>query len=356
MKHYWRMKLGLIALALTCTACGGERQYVPEVDTDAVKVEVVRFEQLLFGLDTNNLAAELKALEAKYPDFSEVYFSRIVPIYGRPNPVEHLKGYLQFQPAQEIYDTVQQAYPELDDIEQEAASMLAFRKYYFPERPIPQLFSCNSEYAYNVFLGPSFIGFALDNFLGPQHKDYYSPQVNQPMYLTRTYTKEHIVPRMAYVIADDIVGPPTGPRLIDQMINEGKRYFLVKSFLPYTHDTLIYAMPPVQIATCEQGEKSLYEVLSRDVEGGRNLLYEDDPRRFRKFIEPGPFNPKSPSDLPGGSAAWLGAQMVMQYAERLRENLQSGFDSPQARDQALVQAVLKENDVKAFLSKYKPRK
>ncbi|MEM6831500.1 MAG: hypothetical protein AAF551_13400, partial [Bacteroidota bacterium] len=94
LQNYWTsMKpesnyfLLLTSLCLILTFClGGCRdksKNIPDVSEIEVPLNIVRFDQALFSLDTNNMEAELEDLTQSYPDFSQVYFGNLLGAYDK---------------------------------------------------------------------------------------------------------------------------------------------------------------------------------------------------------------------------------------------------------------------------------
>ena len=72
-----KLTLGLLAVSLFMS-CGGNN--IPDVDSVADQIDLVRFDQMLMDLDTNNLAEGLKTLEAEESDIFNLYFRQLIPL------------------------------------------------------------------------------------------------------------------------------------------------------------------------------------------------------------------------------------------------------------------------------------
>lgn len=51
-------------------------------------------------------------------------------------------------------------------------------------------------------------------------------------YLTRTFDKDYLTKKTIDLIVEDITGSPGGVRLLDYMVHNGKKLYLLKKFLP----------------------------------------------------------------------------------------------------------------------------
>ena len=121
--------------------------------------------------------------------------------------------------------------------------------------------------------------------------------------------------------------------------------------MPTASDSIIYNISNYQVMYCQKGEAALWKHLGKE-----NLLYSSDLNKFRKYVELGPFNPEY--ELPGNSASWLGAQIVMQNAARMRKELRAANPNLSIRDidQKVMRQVLSETDAQKFIQTYRPSK
>ena len=124
-------KKGFIALfvlvvALVIMSCENEPKInIPDVSDISLDYEVVRFDQIIAQLDTNNLKEEIEFVRAKYPEFTQLFFSRILP-FEAANDEEfllNLRGYLSDERIKKLQDTVSLLFKdiennELSDLEQ----------------------------------------------------------------------------------------------------------------------------------------------------------------------------------------------------------------------------------------------
>ena len=59
-------------------------------------------------------------------------------------------------------------------------------------------------------------------------------------YITRTFTKDHVVPKTMRVLVEDLAGPERGNRLLDIMVHNGKKQYILRQLLPHTPDSLLF--------------------------------------------------------------------------------------------------------------------
>lgn len=317
----WKFAVILFATILLA-GCGNDNTIeVPNVDHIDVSVDIRRFEQDLFAIDTNTRAADLASLEAAYPEFSEVYFTYVL---GSKNPQmapqgheAYVKGFIQHPALQYLYDTTQMIYPNLDDVKLEYEQAFKFLKYYFPELPTPKVTTFISEYSVAAFIyGAGDLGVGLDFFLGSDfpYARYNPNNPNFSTYLTRSFDRKHLVSKSLQPLVQDLVGEPRGSRLLDVMINKGKQLYIERALMPYTPDSILLELPQVQVEWLKDNELQMWAHFLKE-----ELLYSTDFQKFRKLVDYSPNSPGMPPEAPGRTANYMGLKIVEAFMRRYPE-------------------------------------
>lgn len=353
---YQKISLGLFILFVTLSlySCSGKKKYIPDVANINADIEIVRMEQEFMSIDTAKIDEGIKNLKEKHGEFADLYLKQIIG-QGFNVPLEKsIKGFRSIEYVSELYDTVQLAYPDLKEIEQDLEEMLKYYKYYFEgdSIQIKKVYTFFSLYAFGVFSLDDYIAIGLDFFLGTNHKPYLSVESLSYQYIRQTLTKEHLVAKAAYALASRIVDERCTrekEQLLDYMLYEGKKFYLVDILLPNVPDSIKFGFSAYQVAHLEKSEQSLYKHLLDE-----QLFLSDDLGKFRKYITQGPFNPDV--NLPGNSGSWLGTQMLHSYTKEIKRGLKSGMadKSERARDQAALQSMLGEMNAQKLRLYYKP--
>lgn len=329
----------LFAGLLSCLRM--EENTTPDVSDIVVDLELRRFEQELFRLDTNHLYEGLVGLKERYPVFSDLYFGELLGAKGSPEEqVAYIKGFISFPEVQRLYDTCMVLYEDLSGLEAELEQAFRYYKYYFPEKPTPQVTTYLSEYAVGAFIyGEDQLALGLDFFLG---KDYpytkYNPgNPNFSNYLIRTFNREHMSSKALKPLVEDLVGMPTGGQMLDIMINKGKQLYLRKLLFPARPDSILLEMQAGEVAWLEANELEVWAYLLKE-----DLLYNSKWTDIRKFVEYSPKVDAMHPEAPGRTANWMGWQIVKAYMKNVPN--------------ASLEALLAEKDAQRILnlSKYKP--
>jgi hypothetical protein len=338
-----------LLFALHLSSCGSSEpaRYVPDISaTPKVKTTLIRFEALIAGMDSANIATELPKLMASQPTFTSLFLGSIIAPDRSGDPAISLTSFLTFPDTRPLLDTIAAQYKDLSKEQAEIEELLRYRNFYFPKdgQKYDTIYTFASLYNYGYGVFENYIVIGLDYFLGEEHRFYPVVPNLAPQYVRRTLTRPHLVRGVSMALATDLVEKNSrrlGNKMVDYMLYEGKKFYLAQAFLPAAPDSIIFAFTGAQMTHCIRGERSLYDYLLKE-----QLFYSDKYDNFRKYIEIGPFNPSNA--LYGNSGSWLGAQMVAQYVAQERKAKK--LSEPQ-----IIEKMLKETDAQAFFKRYKPK-
>ncbi|MFT6149965.1 MAG: hypothetical protein ACJAUH_002662 [Saprospiraceae bacterium] len=339
------LNIGLFLCLLTIISCGSnERKDIPDVSEVQVKLNVQRFEQELFNLDSNNLQTEVQALNEKYGYFADLYFSEIMrfkPLHDSAfDYLNTVNGFINYPSIRTLYDTCQLVYGDFSEVEKDLTSAFQFYKYHFPEKPIPKITTFISEYGVAIAsVDETEVVIGLDMFLGADYQPYYYPPVQLPNYITQTLDQKHITPKVMEALARDIVGVNEKNRLIDFMVHNGKALYLLDLFQPYIEDNLRLGITPKQSDWLYANEAEMWKTVFID------NLYETKLKKngLLGLVEVAPTSPGMPRESPGNAGSWVGWQIVKGYMEN--------------NPNMTLKQLLQEKDAQKILqgSSYRPR-
>ncbi len=315
-ERYITFSLLLFSVLLaSCTSDGVE---VPDVEHIEVDVKLRRFEQDLFALDTQRLGEQLPELKEQYPEFSDVFFNRILgvndPSIAPEGEIPYLKGFLTYPSLKELYQTTQVQYGDMNDLHAQFNQAFRYWKYYFPEQKAPTLTTFIAEYAVGVFVyGDNDLGIGLDFFLGSDYpyQQYNPNNPNFSAYLTRTFNQEHLVVKSLLPLIEDLLGPPPGDQMLDHMVHNGKKLYILDHLLPYRPDSIIMQVSGEQMRWLEENELEMWAYFLQE-----DLLYSSSWQDIRKFVDYSPHSPGMPPEAPGRTANYLGWKIVEAYMDR----------------------------------------
>lgn len=340
--------IALVLLAFATIGCGNEtKEYIPDVSHIEVEPEVIRFENLLTALDTNNLESEFEMLRARHPKFTDLFFSRVLPFEAESDEefLRNLRGYLGDERINKLQDTVAIVFDDFENKElKELEKAMKFMKYYFPDFVVPNIYTFSSEYTYQKFifedLKKDALGIGLDMYLGSDY-NYKAIDPNNPafsQYLTRTFSREYIAKMMTELMINDRLGRAPGSRLLDHMIHNGKQLYILKKVMPETPDSILFEYTAEQTEWAKSNELEMWAFFF-----DQNLFYESNTMKINKYINPSPNSPGMPPLAPGRTANYIGMQIVKAYMKKY----------PETTIQDLIN--LKDSQKIMDKSRYKPR-
>jgi hypothetical protein len=325
-------------------ACGDEEgaAKAPDVSHIDVDVSLQRFEQDLFALDTNNLAAGIPTLLQKYPVLFPVFVREMIQDPRQPLETEPaLRAFLCDTFVRNMYAEVRRQYGgDLAWLDKDLTQMFRYYKYYFPEKPVPQPVTMVTAYGIAAAsVGDSLCTIGLDMFLGEKHPHYLLFENTAPAYIRRQYAKDYIEVRLAKALAQNLMPPPTGERLLDQMLYNGKMLYITDCLLPATPDSLKMGYTREQMEGCFANEQRGWTRLLEE-----KLLFSTDVRKLNKLVNPSPNAPVLFQETPGEFGNWLGWRIVETYMAR--------------HPKTTLQQLMAMQDSQKFLemSKYKPKR
>ena len=315
----------------------------PDVSGIEVDLEINRFEQALFNLDTNQIDQELAELKEAFPEFTTIFFGQILGTTNAPiSESDYIKGFINFPELRKLYDTCTVIYPNLDFLEKEMEEALRYFKYYFPDESTPTLTTFISEYSLGAFIyDENKLALGLDFFLGANYPyaRYVPGNPNFSDYLIRSFNKDHMTKKALKPLVEDIVGTAKGGRMIDFMINAGKQLYMHESLQPKAPDSVLLEMTGAQCLWLLDNEIQVWAYLLQE-----NLIYDAEWLKIRKFVEYAPNIPQMHPEAPGRSANWVGFQIVKAFMK----------NNPEVTLAELV--AIEDNQSILDRSKYKPRR
>jgi len=311
----------IVILALFIFSCKDSR-HTPDVSGIKINLQTQRFEQDLFGLDTNNMAGSLQALQQKYPRFFGDFMNNILGVSpADPNAPLILRKFMaDFRPLKQAAD---QKLPDLGAYSKEVEQMLRYVKYYFPAYPLPAnliTFIGPMDAFYESSLGwsgdiitTSGLGVGLQMHLGSESSFYMPVEGNgYPEYISRKFEPEYIVVNCGKNVVDDLFPDQSKTlALIDQMVDKGKRLYILDQLLPNTADTLKIGYTNAQLQGCYKNEGLIWNMFIQN-----NLLYETDFQKIKSFVGEGPTTPEIGEYSPGFIVLFTGKRIVETYMEK----------------------------------------
>jgi hypothetical protein len=337
------MKKTGFALLLVVTLFGCRDNDIPDVSDININLQVKRFEQDFFAMDTVNLMASLQQLSTNYPVFLNDFLYKILelpPVTDTSLQVQALikKFITDYRPIKDSADRLFKNFEKpLNDIREG----LQFVKYYFPHyNPPPYLITFVGPLeGYSDVITTNALAVGLQLHMGSNFS-YYNSEIGQatyPAYLSRRFMPETIPVNCMKNVVDDLTPPlKPGRPLVEEMVQEGKKLYVIDKLLPRTPDTLKIGYTKKQLQGCYKSEGNIWNFFLTN-----NLLFTIEPALVNGYMKEAPNTPEFGDQSPGAIGVFVGWQIVKKYMEK--------------NDRVSLSELLK-TDAKTIFeqSKYKP--
>ncbi|GCD80438.1 gliding motility lipoprotein GldB [Schleiferia thermophila] len=272
----------------------------PEKSDKKVELILARFEQDLYEIQPEFIFDSLPDLKKKYHPF----FQNTNDEFWKNLLVDSL----QLKLYQSVKDTFKDITNELKILQQifENYNILfdtSIQKIYI------YTYVSGLDFDYPVIFSDSLLFIGLDVYLGEDHPVY----AYQPRYLARERNRKYIPVDAAGAIADYLQqNTPSGSEsLINHMIRDGIRLYIMKSLLPNEKEHNLFKYTEEQIKFCIDNEKNLWLYFINN-----RLLFDTNVMTKKRFIDPAPFTRLGTDfdhQIPGRIGQWIGYRIVSQY-------------------------------------------
>lgn len=312
----------IFLLPLLIMACNNPAKG-PDVSGIKADIQLDRFEQLFFTIDTINPRNSLLDLQKKFPTLLPVYIENILGLHDT-TVFPGVRRFIRLNKF--ILDSVNKVFHNDKLLKKEFELAFKHVKYYIPDYQIPKLVTIigpidvlaqtSSGDLTPNFLGPDFLGISLQFYLGNNfslYKDEYFIANVAPEYRGRRFDKKYIVADAMKLVADDIFPEKSrGKGLIDQMIEKGKQWWLLDKFMPSAHDSLKTGYTGLQLEWCNKNEGLIWNNI---ITNEKNINTKD-PVSIQSYLGEAPFTQSMPGVSPGNIGQWVGWQIVKKFTEK----------------------------------------
>lgn len=313
----------IVILIISLPSCNLFHKNTKKIDVSAINVdlEIDRFDEKLFAVDTNNLFQSLNSLRNEDTVFFDFYTNQLMRfgiISDSITPTMLDMHHFFTNPyVLGLRDSVQEKYANLNDVETELKDALKHFKYYFPTYNTPQFKSIISEFSYNcVALDTAYVAISLDMYLGKNYVYYQS--FDFPQYIINRFEPSHIVPNVMEVIYNSYYeADPLSETdaLIYAMIEKGKKLYFLECMQPEKDKNILIGYTKEQYEWCKKSESEIWKFYNE-----HDLFYSKNYMEQAKHIGEGPMTPGMPAGSPGNVGSWVGWQIVNQYMQQIGED------------------------------------
>ncbi|HRD56391.1 MAG TPA: hypothetical protein PK504_00010 [Ferruginibacter sp.] len=292
----------------------------PDVSGINVPLKVLRFEKDFFAMDTNKLVGQLDTVIAKYPLFGENFVTTILnvdPRWGGDTTANYIKGFLSSYKA--VYDSSLKVFNDFTAYEKQLKQGLQYTKHYFPEYKIPTniITYIGPLDGYGDILDADALIVGLHQHLGSNFSLYATGWVREtyPDYITARFTPDYIaVNAMKNITLDLFPEKSEDKSLLIQMVEKGKRLYLLQKLLPNTQSHLLIGYTKKQWEACIEKQVVIWDLFIQN-----NFLQTLDYNVIKNYVGESPKTQELGEGAPGNIGSFAGWQIVNKYMDKHSE-------------------------------------
>lgn len=324
------MKKIVIALffLLFIAACG-QKEQAPDVSHIKVDLPVARFEQDFFSLDLQRLDTSLDALYREHPGFFEDFVSTVMAYEEADTAMKYIPLFIRDSLYRDVYKRSQELYADFSRQKKEIESGVRYAKHYFPKYEAPN--------GIITFIGPldgvatgitrdNRFAIGLQGYLGKDYPAYHTGYIASvyPAYKSRKFEPQYIAVNCMSSLVDDIYPARyAGRPMIEQMIEAGKKLYVLDHLLPEAHDTLVTGYTKAQLEGAYGNEVNIWAHFLHN-----NLLYTTDPVTVRDYMNESPNTPALGPASPGFIGQFVGWQIIKKWMGKEEKSLEELLNTP----------------------------
>ncbi len=323
----YKFRTSFIVFLLFTAGCNSKKD-IPDVSEIKVNLSIQHFDHDLFIIDTNMVQEGIKSLQQKYPKFSRDFFQNIMGLSieslatEQTDQVNAFKMFIRdYKP---LEDSSRKLYGDFSKPAGEIRESLKFVKYYFPQYktpekiytligPIDALFE-TSFGSHGDIITEDGLGIALQFHMGENFSYYQSMQgqAQFPEYIRRRLVAETIpVNAMKNIVDDMFPDKSSGRPLLEQMVEKGKRLYLLDRFLPNTNDHYKIGFSEKQLKACYENEAIIWDLFINN-----DLLNNAEQNIIKNYIGDSPRTQELGEESPGNIGSFSGWQIVKKFMDK----------------------------------------
>lgn len=307
-----KQNLLYICIMLVVLGCRSKKN-IPDVSGINISLQTERFEKDFFSLDTLQLNSSLQKLYEKYPGFTQDYLFNILGS-SADSATKEVTLFLRSYTG--MYRASLGKFEQFNSVEKEVVRGLQFVKYYFPQYPLPKklITFIGPINSYGNIITPNALAVGLQLSMGRDYPLYLSAEGQQlyPQFISRKFEPAYIPVNCIRNIIDDMYPDKSmGKPLIEQMVEAGKRIYLLDRLLPELPDTLKTGYTEQQLKGCYESEKNIWSFFVQN-----DLLYNSDPNLTRDYMADGPNTAAFGDASPGNIGQFVGWRIINKWMEK----------------------------------------
>ncbi len=327
--------IGLMLMLNSCKSEFNSEKIIPE--------NVILEESWFNSISPNPDIDQVNNLMKKDSSLTQIIVGAILGV-SKSSPVDSaVLHYLSDSINLRLKDSCEKAFSNFDWNKSLGLPLAKF-KADFPEKSVPAFYTLITGFNYGIFYfqdqyGLDAIGIGKEMFLGNtalyDHLSITNP--NFSSYINRTFNTTHLPEKIITAIVVDILPDPPSNRLLDYILNEGKKLYLIKKWMPELADSTWFETTQDQFLWTKNNELDIWRFLLTD-----KLIYKNSSKDIANLTQPAPHSMGMPPEAPGRAINYIGYKIIENYMKSTGAS---------CKDLALE----KDYDKILQSSKYKPR-
>jgi len=308
-----KKNLRLIILVFGIFSCK-TGHYDVNISNIKVDIKIKRLDKDLFETNPEDIPEAIPMIKQSYAEFLQL-FSYVINAGDVDSSSfdDYLMQFCTDRLNNEVYDSVIKTFPDVTFLEEKLSNAFRYYKYHFPEKTIPNIYTCMSGFNSSIIIGDSILAIGLDKYLGADSKFY--PRLGIYKYLSDRMTPQNIIPDCIYAWGSSEwdfsdIGYATG-NVLTEIIHHGKLKYFQKCMLPTEKEELIFGFTPDQMKFCRNNERQMWTYLLE-----HDLLFSSDQLVIRRLTGESPFTTYFTNESPGQAAIWIGFRIIESYMKK----------------------------------------
>lgn len=309
------MRFFLMALlfAVVLTGCKNKNN-APDVSNVKVELTTQRFEQDFFAIDTTQLIPQLDKVISRYPSFGENFLTTILntdPNWPADSAASYIKSFMSAY--RNVFDSSRKLFSDFTPYEKQIKKSVQYLQYYFPEYPAPKkiITYIGPLDGYGDILDTDAFIVGLHQHMGNNFSMYKTEMVRTtyPDYISNRFTPDYIpINCMKNIVLDMYPEKIEDKTLVIQMVEKGKRLFLLQKLVPFAKDFQLIGYTEKQLDESLQREAVIWDLFVQN-----NFLQSIDNNVIKNYIGESPKTSELGEASPGNIGSFSGWQIVKKY-------------------------------------------
>lgn len=307
------MKKTILVAGIALLALGCKSKHTPDVSSVTIELHTERFEKDFFAIDTLHIDASLARLNQQHAGFTQDFLFNILGT-SPDSASNDVRGFIRSYKTMSEQAAV--TFADFAKTEAEIRKSFRFVHYYFPAYRLPTrlITFIGPINSYGNIITSNAVAVGLQLYMGAGYPLYLSEMGQQmyPQFISRRFSKEYIPVNCIRNIVDDMYpNNNLGRPLVEQMIESGKRLYLLDLLMPDAADTLKTGYTQKQLDECYASEKNIWSFFVQN-----DMLYKNDPNLTRDYMNDAPNTPALGETSPGNIGQFVGWQIVKKWMDK----------------------------------------